>query len=111
MWETPNEPAATSDPPVVSNERYDDEAEPTEREERLREEIEDIERGGPEKYRDRLEEQGKLFVRDRLELWFGSEGDGDDSEDVLLFEDGKVRQLRRVARECRRLRPGRPASG
>ncbi|MDS0277123.1 acyl-CoA carboxylase subunit beta [Halomicroarcula sp. S1AR25-4] len=58
-----------------------DEASPTEREERLREEIADIERGGPEKYRERLAEQGKLFVRDRLELWFG--------EDGLDFEDGR----------------------
>ncbi len=56
-----------------------DDLEPTDREVRLREEIEDIERGGPEKYRERLSEQGKLFVRDRLELWFGD----------LLFEDGK----------------------
>jgi len=54
---------------------------PTGREQRLREEIEGIERGGPEKYRDRLEEQGKLFVRDRLDLWFGENG--------LKFEDGK----------------------
>ncbi len=56
-------------------------AAPTEREKRLREEIADIERGGPQKYRDRLTEQGKLFVRDRLELWFGDDG--------LDFEDGR----------------------
>jgi acetyl-CoA carboxylase carboxyltransferase component len=56
-------------------------AEPTEREKRLREEIDDIERGGPQKYRDRLAEQGKLFVRDRLDLWFGDDG--------LDFEDGR----------------------
>ncbi|WP_134672169.1 acyl-CoA carboxylase subunit beta [Halorussus marinus] len=54
---------------------------PTDREERLWDEIEDIELGGPEKYKARLDEQGKLFVRDRLDLWFG--------EDGLLFEDGK----------------------
>ncbi len=54
---------------------------PTDRERRLREEIADIERGGPEKYRDRLDDQGKLFVRDRLDLWFGDEG--------LTFEDGR----------------------
>ena len=54
---------------------------PTERERRLRAEIADIERGGPEKYRQRLAEQGKLFVRDRLALWFG--------EDGLDFEDGR----------------------
>jgi len=57
------------------------EAGPTDRERRLREEIADIERGGPEKYREGLAEQGKLFVRDRLELWFG--------EDGLDFEDGR----------------------
>jgi len=84
-----DEPAATSDPPVVSNEKYDDNLEPTEREERLREEIEDIKQGGPKKYRERLEEQGKLFVRDRLELWFGSEESEDEDGDILLFEDGR----------------------
>ncbi|MFB6073613.1 MAG: carboxyl transferase domain-containing protein, partial [Haloarculaceae archaeon] len=52
---------------------------PTDRERRLREQIADIERGGPEKYRERLDEQGKLFVRDRLDLWF----------DGLDFEDGR----------------------
>ncbi|WP_132060496.1 acyl-CoA carboxylase subunit beta [Halorussus amylolyticus] len=59
----------------------DDDLGPTEREEALWKEIEDIELGGPEKYKDRLEDQGKLFVRDRLDLWFG--------EDGMLFEDGK----------------------
>ena len=54
---------------------------PTEREQSLWEEIEDIELGGPEKYKERLSEQGKLFVRDRLDLWFGDDG--------VLFEDGK----------------------
>jgi acetyl-CoA carboxylase carboxyltransferase component len=62
----------------------DDGAGPTEREERLLEEIEDVEAGGPPKYRERLSEQGKLFVRDRLDLWFG---DGEGSG--LRFEDGK----------------------
>ncbi|MFB6155249.1 MAG: acyl-CoA carboxylase subunit beta [Haloferacaceae archaeon] len=52
---------------------------PTERERTLREEIDEILEGGPEKYRERLPEQGKLFVRDRLDLWFGD----------LSFEDGK----------------------
>jgi len=50
---------------------------PTERERRLREEIAEIRRGGPERYRERLAETGKLFVRDRLDLWFG----GLDAED------------------------------
>jgi len=56
---------------------------PTDRERRLWEEIEAIERGGPAKYRERLEAQGKLFVRDRLELWFGD----------VLFEDGKFAEF------------------
>ncbi|ELY46078.1 acyl-CoA carboxylase subunit beta [Natronorubrum sulfidifaciens] len=55
--------------------------EPTAREETLQAEIDDILEGGPEKYRERLSDQGKLFVRDRLDLWFG--------EDGLSFEDGK----------------------
>ena len=63
----------------------EDDLGPTEREKRLLEEIEEIERGGPEKYRKRLEEQGKLFVRDRLDLWFGEEG--------LKFEDGKFAEF------------------
>ncbi len=54
---------------------------PTEREQQLLREIDDIEAGGPEKYRERLDEQGKLFVRERLDLWFDEEGIG--------FEDGK----------------------
>jgi acetyl-CoA carboxylase carboxyltransferase component len=67
---------------------------PTEREEKLWEEIADIHEGGPEKYKEQLPEQGKLFVRDRLDLWFDPErssagsrtesGDGDG----FLFEDG-----------------------
>ncbi|MDL5363631.1 acyl-CoA carboxylase subunit beta [Halalkalicoccus sp. NIPERK01] len=63
---------------------YEDDLGPTERERLLREEIEDIERGGPEKYRERLPEQGKLFVRDRLDLWF---------PDGPLFEDGKFAEF------------------
>ena len=55
--------------------------EPTEREAALREEIADIERGGPPEYRERLAGEGKLFVRDRLELFFGEGG--------LDFEDGR----------------------
>ena len=77
---------------------FDDDLGPTDRERDLRAEIEDILEGGPEKYRERLSEQGKLFVRDRLDLWFGGEGgtrgagdasatDGDPAG--LRFEDGK----------------------
>jgi acetyl-CoA carboxylase carboxyltransferase component len=76
-----DEPVAESDPPGrgAGREREDSEMEPTDREERLWDEIEDILEGGPEKYRERQREAGKLFVRDRLDLWF--EG--------LTFEDGK----------------------
>ncbi|KYH25780.1 acetyl-coenzyme A carboxylase carboxyl transferase subunit alpha [Halalkalicoccus paucihalophilus] len=63
---------------------YEDDLGPTEREQLLREEIEEIERGGPEKYKERLPEQGKLFVRDRLDLWF---------PDGPLFEDGKFAEF------------------
>ncbi|MCL9813422.1 acyl-CoA carboxylase subunit beta [Natranaeroarchaeum aerophilus] len=61
---------------------------PTDRERRLREEIDDIEQGGPEKYRERLDEQGKLFVRERLALWFGDDDVSDGEETALHFEDG-----------------------
>ncbi len=75
------EPTATAEPPAGDEPATEpDDLGPTEREELLREWIEDIERGGPEKYRERLPEQGKLFVRDRLDLWFGDDG--------LHFEDG-----------------------
>ena len=76
-----------------------DEAGPTDRERALRAEVADIYAGGPEKYRERLAEQGKLFVRDRLELWFGKtdpvpgETDGEDGRVEppagLRFEDGR----------------------
>ncbi len=74
-----DEPAAVE--PAELEVPLDDDLGPTEREGRLREEIADILEGGPEKYRERLPEQDKLFVRDRMNLWFGEEG--------LHFEDGK----------------------
>ncbi|WP_200530995.1 acyl-CoA carboxylase subunit beta [Halorubrum sp. LN27] len=91
------EPAASASPPEVDY-PLDDDLGPTDRERDLQAEIDDILQGGPEKYRDRLPEQGKLFVRDRLDLWFGGEGgtrgagdasaaDGDPAG--LHFEDGK----------------------
>ncbi|WP_408960360.1 acyl-CoA carboxylase subunit beta [Natrinema sp. 74] len=52
---------------------------PTAREAALLEEIDEILEGGPEKYKEQLPEEGKLFVRDRIDLWFG---------DDFLFEDG-----------------------
>ncbi|EMA05120.1 Acetyl-CoA carboxylase, carboxyltransferase component [Haloarcula vallismortis] len=62
-----------------STEQVDDDLGPTEREEALRKEIEEIHEGGPKKYKEQLPEEGKLFVRDRIDLWFG---------DDFLFEDG-----------------------
>jgi acetyl-CoA carboxylase carboxyltransferase component len=62
----------------------DPESGPTDRERALWEEIAQIEQGGPEKYREQLPEQGKRFVRDRIDLWFG-EG--------FLFEDGKFAEF------------------
>ncbi|GGK77893.1 acyl-CoA carboxylase subunit beta [Haloarcula sebkhae] len=67
-----------------STEPIDDYLGPTEREEALREEIEEILEGGPEKYKKQLPEEGKLFVRDRIDLWFG---------DDFLFEDGKFAEF------------------
>ncbi|MDV7350449.1 acyl-CoA carboxylase subunit beta [Halorubrum distributum] len=92
--ETPLASAEPSEPSYP----LDDDLGPTERERDLRAEIADIREGGPEKYRDRLSEQGKLFVRDRLDLWFGGEdgtrgagdasaADGDPAG--VKFEDGK----------------------
>ena len=76
-----DEPLATFDRTATNGEGVEtDDLGPTDRERRLQEEIAEIKEGGPKKYRDRLEEQGKLFVRDRLDLWFG--------EDGIAFEDG-----------------------
>ncbi|PSQ55965.1 propionyl-CoA carboxylase [Halobacteriales archaeon SW_8_68_21] len=92
--ETPAASAEASEPSYP----LDDDLGPTDRERDLRAEIDDILKGGPEKYRDRLEAQGKLFVRDRLDLWFGGEdgtrGAGDASASDggpagVTFEDGK----------------------
>ncbi|MFD1562312.1 acyl-CoA carboxylase subunit beta [Haloarchaeobius amylolyticus] len=57
---------------------------PTAREEALLEEIDEILEGGPEKYKEQLPEEGKLFVRDRIDLWFG---------DDFLFEDGRFAEF------------------
>ncbi|WP_458188986.1 acyl-CoA carboxylase subunit beta [Haladaptatus sp. NG-WS-4] len=78
-----DEPTVTWNDPGEPPE--EDDLGPTEREEALWEEIEAIEAGGPEKYKERLSEKGKLFVRDRLDLWFG--------EDGLKFEDGKFAEF------------------
>ena len=50
----------------------------TDREQRLREEIEEILSGGPARGHEKIDELGKLFVRDRLELIF----------DEIEYEDG-----------------------
>jgi acetyl-CoA carboxylase carboxyltransferase component len=76
-----DDPAATHE----VTESIDDGKEPTERERELLEQIETIHSGGKETYKKRLSKQGKLFVRDRLDLWFGDEA-GADSR--LGFEDG-----------------------
>ncbi|ELZ46923.1 carboxyl transferase [Halorubrum californiense DSM 19288] len=90
-------PAASAEPSEPSY-PLDDDLGPTDRERDLRAEIADIREGGPEKYRDRLEGQGKLFVRDRLDLWFGGEGGTRGTGDAdaaggdpagVTFEDGK----------------------
>ncbi|WP_276260553.1 acyl-CoA carboxylase subunit beta [Haloglomus litoreum] len=62
------------DPPATAF----DEAVITEREERLREEIEEIMTGGPERGHEKIAELGKLFVRERMDLVF----------DDVRFEDG-----------------------
>ncbi|MFC5135637.1 MULTISPECIES: acyl-CoA carboxylase subunit beta [Haloferacaceae] len=89
-------PAASADPPETTYPLEDDLG-PTDRERDLWAEIEDVRRGGPAKYRDRLAEQGKLFVRDRLDLWFGGEGGTRGAGDAsasdgnpagIRFEDG-----------------------
>lgn len=49
------------------------------REDAIRKDIERLKQGGPTKYKDRLADDGKLFVRDRLDLYF---------PDGLDFEDG-----------------------
>jgi len=76
------DPVAESDPPTATSGRETTVGAdgPTDREDALRNEIADILDGGPEKYRERQREAGKLFVRDRLDLWF---------PDGLTFEDGK----------------------
>jgi acetyl-CoA carboxylase carboxyltransferase component len=75
------ESPASARPASASRSRRTDGDGPTGRERALREAIADIETGGPKKYRERLADQGKLFVRDRLERWFGEGG--------FTFEDGR----------------------
>ncbi|WP_348609296.1 acyl-CoA carboxylase subunit beta [Halobaculum rarum] len=90
-----DEPIAVAEPPEIEY-PLDDDLGPTDREAALRAEIDDILQGGPEKYKQRLPGQGKLFVRDRLDLWFGDDGEGgvgdadrEGAADGVKFEDGK----------------------
>ena len=66
--------------PVASAGESGDYGDPvvTDREEQLRDEIEDILEGGPERGHDKIDELGKLFVRDRLDRIF----------DEIRYEDG-----------------------
>ncbi|HET6398641.1 MAG TPA: acyl-CoA carboxylase subunit beta, partial [Candidatus Thermoplasmatota archaeon] len=57
------------------------------REERLLRDIARLQEGGPEKYRAKLSDEGKLFVRDRLRLYFPQ---------GLDFEDGLFANNRRA---------------
>ena len=77
-----DEPAATGEADLSP---VEDDLGPTDRERDLLAQIEAIETGGPEKYKEQLPEEGKLFVRDRLELWFGADG--------LTFEDGRFAEF------------------
>lgn len=78
-----DEPSVTHTSDQVGDAVPEDDTGLTDREIALIEEIAHIKQGGPEKYKERLEDQGKLFVRDRLDLWF----------DDLLFEDGKFAEF------------------
>ncbi|WP_336136393.1 acyl-CoA carboxylase subunit beta [Natronomonas amylolytica] len=86
-----DEPAATSE---ADHSPIEDDLGPTDRERELIEQIEEIEQGGPEKYKEQLPEQGKHFVRDRIDLWFNPEQSSGGSQtesgddDGFLFEDG-----------------------
>jgi len=76
-----NEPVelVTSDGEVYGGEDPDwEDPVVTDREARLREDVEAILEGGPERGHEKIEELGKLFVRDRLELIF----------DEIAYEDG-----------------------
>src|SRR5215210_2001411 len=57
------------------------------REERLGSDVEKARKGGPEKYREKLATENKLFVRERLKLYF-PEG--------LAFEDGLLANWHKV---------------
>lgn len=62
---------------------------PVSREDQIRADIERIQRGGPEKYRQGLAKEGKLFVRDRLRLFFP----GGPSFEDGLFANNRSAEL------------------
>jgi acetyl-CoA carboxylase carboxyltransferase component len=64
----------------MAQEATEDTAEPS-REEKVRQTIDEIKQGGPEKYKKRLKDDNKLFVRERLRLFFP---DGTDVEDGIF---------------------------
>ena len=66
------------DEPVASAGDGFEDAVLTERERRLRDEVDEILSGGPERGHEKIEELGKLFVRDRLDRIF----------DEIRYEDG-----------------------
>jgi len=72
----------------------------TEREDQIREEIERITAGGPERGHEKLQELGKLFVRDRLELIFDAveyeDGTFARADDEELPADGMVTGVGRI---------------
>ncbi|MFC4544132.1 acyl-CoA carboxylase subunit beta [Halosolutus amylolyticus] len=68
----------TEEPVATAGDGDWDDAVVTERERELRAEIEEIISGGPERGHEKIEELGKLFVRDRLDLIF----------DEIEYEDG-----------------------
>lgn len=57
------------------------------REDALRQDMERLRQGGPTKYKERLADDGKRFVRDRLELYFP---DGLDFEDGLFANNQRA---------------------
>ncbi len=61
---------------------------PTEREDKLRKEIAQVHEGGPAKYREKLSQEGKLFVRERLRLFFPDGPDFEDGVFANFLKDG-----------------------
>ena len=60
------------------------------REQRILDDAAKAQKGGPEKYREKLATENKLFVRERLKLYFPG---GMEFEDGLLANWGRVDEL------------------